>query len=102
MCALGAAALALAGTACTAEDPQQRAARQAAERYVRDRAGYTGDARCTDSARTGWFAKRFTHEYVCAARRDSGDCDWFLVRFDEARRVTVSLDRRLAGCVLPV
>jgi hypothetical protein len=88
---------------CSAEDTQQRAARQAAEHHVRNQSEYTGEAYCTDSASTGWFAKRFTEEYVCAVRRDEGDCDWFLVRFDERRgRVTVVLDERAAGCVLPV
>jgi hypothetical protein len=86
---------------CSPEDPQQRAARQAAEKHARGSGGYTGEARCTDSARTGWFAKRFTVEYVCAARRRDGDCDWLVVRFDPDRRVRVRLEQRSAGCTLP-
>jgi hypothetical protein len=95
-------AAAVVATGCSAEDPQQRAARQAAEKHARSLSGYTGEAHCTDSARTGWFAKRFTQEYVCAACRNDGDCDWLLVRFTEQRRVEVLLDARAAGCILPV
>jgi hypothetical protein len=94
--------VAVLAAGCQAEDTQQRAARQVAEKHARGVSGYTGEAHCTDSARTGWFAKRFTEVYVCAARRADGDCDWLLVRFDADRRVRVSLDRREAGCVLPV
>jgi hypothetical protein len=94
--------LAVVTAGCAPEDPQQRAARQAAERFVRDDSAYTGEAHCTDSARTGWFAKRFTEAYVCAARRDGGGCDWLAVRFDpQTRRVSVQLQQRDAGCILP-
>jgi hypothetical protein len=94
--------VAVLAAGCNPEDPQQRAARQAAEKHARESDGYTGDAHCSDSARTGWFAKRFTEEYVCAARRSDGDCDWLVVRFDADRRVRVRLEQRSAGCTLPV
>jgi hypothetical protein len=94
--------LAFGAAGCAPEDPQQRAARQAAQGFVRGAPGYTGEAHCTDSARTGWFAKRFTEVYVCAVRRDGGGCDWLAVRFDpRTRRVSVRLHQRDAGCILP-
>jgi hypothetical protein len=93
--------VAVLAAGCNPEDPQQRAARQAAEKHARESHVYTGDAHCSDSARTGWFAKRFTEEYVCAARRADGDCDWLIVRFDPDRRVRVRLEQRRAGCTLP-
>jgi hypothetical protein len=91
------AAIALAG--CTAELPEQQAARQAVEAHLLGLSGYDGEVHCTRNPRP-WFVQRAATAYICAARRDDGDCDWFRVTAQET--VSVRLDQERGGCVLPV
>ncbi len=95
---LSLAALALVG--CTAERPEQQAARQAVEAHLVAVAGYEDHIRCTRNPRP-WFVEQSTTMFICAARRDDGDCDWFRVTA-EGGAVTVALDRERGGCILPV
>ena len=90
------AAIALAG--CTAALPEQQAARDAVETHLLGLTGYDGDVHCTRNPRP-WFVERAASVYLCAARRDDGDCDWFRVTVD--RTVAVRLDQERGGCVLP-
>jgi hypothetical protein len=90
-------ALLLAG--CTAERPEQQAARQAVEAHLIGRSGYEGTVRCTRNPRP-WLVAQQARVFICAARRDDGDCDWYRVTVDGSVRVTP--DRRLGGCVLPL
>lgn len=93
--------LALLTAGCAGEDAQQRDAREEVEKHVRGLAAYdTDEVQCTDAAKV-WFSPRETSEFTCAVRRVEGGCDWFEVRVDrEARRVTVRLAERDAGCSL--
>ncbi len=92
------AALALAG--CTAERPEQGAARHFVEIHVSQLDGYDGEVHCTRNPRA-WFVEREATVYICAARRNDGDCDWFRVT-DTSPAPRVKLDRRRGGCVLPL
>ena len=47
-----------------------------------------------------WFVERETDEFICAAKRRDGDCDWFQATLKNAGWEVV-LDEREAGCVLP-
>ena len=91
-------ALMLAG--CTAERPEQQAARQVVEAYLVDRPGYDGTVHCTRNPRP-WFVGQEASVFICAARRDDGDCDWFRVTAEGGSR-RAALDRRRGGCVLPL
>jgi hypothetical protein len=90
--------LALAG--CSAERPEQQAARQTVEAHLAGTAGYDGHVRCTRNPRP-WFIEQPATVYICAARRDDGDCDWYRVTVGDGR-VEVTSDRERGGCVLPV
>ncbi len=74
---------------------------QAHLRTLDDAARYDADdVHCTDAAKV-WFRPQETNEFICAVRLAEGGCDWFAVDVDrERRRVTVTLDRRDAGCTL--
>lgn len=85
---------------CTAERPEQGAARQLVELHVSQLDGYDGEVHCTRNPRA-WFVERKATVYICAARLESGDCDWFRVT-DEAPAPVVTLERRRGGCVLPL
>jgi hypothetical protein len=85
---------------CTAERPEQTAARAAVEAHLAGRDGYEGTVRCTRNPRP-WLVPQEAHLYVCAARRDDGDCDWYRVTTSDGR-VRVALDRPRGGCVLPL
>ena len=88
-------------TGCAAEDPAQRHVRRAVEAHVLDLGGYdAGRTSCTSTPRP-LFVEERTEVYVCSGRRSDGRCDWFEARL-VGRDVTVTLDRRDAGCVLPV
>ena len=91
-------ALLLAG--CTAERPEQGAARELVEIHVSQLDGYDGEVHCTRNPRA-WFVEREATVYICAARRDDGDCDWFCVT-DTSPAPTVTLERPRGGCVLPL
>lgn len=99
--AVGGTLVALLATGCAPEDPAQRYVRQHVEEHVGTLAGYDpGRTSCTSTPRP-WFVEETTEVYVCAARRDDGDCDWFEARL-VGRDVTVRLDRPRGGCVLPI
>jgi hypothetical protein len=90
--------LALAG--CTAERPEQEAAREQVEIHLATRDGYDGTVHCTRNPRP-WFVGQDATVFICAARRNDGDCDWF--RVDVGNGVPrVRLERERAGCVLPL
>ncbi len=91
-------ALLLAG--CTAELPEQQAARQILQAYLVDRPGYDGTVHCTRNPRP-WFVGRTASVFICTARRDDGDCDWFRVTA-AGGPPRAALDRERAGCVLPL
>jgi hypothetical protein len=95
---LGLVALAVAG--CTAETPEQQAARELVETHISQDARYDGHVRCTRNPRP-WFVTRQANVFVCAARRQDGDCDWFRVTRGTLR-ATVTFDRERGGCVLPM
>ena len=90
---------------CSVESLEQRRAREAAQEHVRGlpRAGEydPGDTHCTDSATLGWFVEQETAVFVCAVRKRGDGCDWFRVSLGNVG-VTVALEARNAGCVLPV
>ena len=92
------AALLLAG--CTAELPEQAAARNLVEIHVSQLDGYDGVVHCTRNPRA-WFVERAATMYICTARRNDGDCDWFRVT-DTSPAPTVTLEQRRGGCVLPL
>ena len=94
----------LVAAGCAAEDPQQEAAREEVQAHLgtlADASRYdVDDVHCTDAAKI-WFRPQETSEFTCAVRLAEGGCDWFAVDVDrERRRVTVTLDRRDAGCTL--
>jgi hypothetical protein len=98
VCAALPLALVLGG--CTAERPEQEAARGVVEAHLVGKAGYDGTVRCTRNPRP-WFVEQESSVFICAARRDDGDCDWFrVVSGDAVPRV--ALDRERGGCVLPL
>jgi hypothetical protein len=93
-------ALVLVLAGCAAERPEQQAARQAVEAHLVGTAGYDGQVHCTRNPRP-WFVERPAAVYICAARRDDGDCDWYRVTAVEGE-VEVVLDRERGGCILPL
>jgi hypothetical protein len=90
--------LALAG--CTAERPEQQAAREQVEIHIAGRDGYDGTVHCTRNPRP-WFVEQEATVFICTARRDDGECDWYRVDVSSGR-VRVALDRVRGGCVLPL
>ena len=90
----------LALTGCTAERPEQQAARELVEIHLASLSGYDGTVHCTRNPRP-WFVGQTTTVFICAARRDDGDCDWFRVS-TATDPSTVQLDRERGGCVLPL
>ena len=86
------------------EDETQRFAREATESYLAERAGYDLDGvRCTGNPRP-WFVERQAAVVICAARRETGGCDWYRVQLvPRASRVAtqIRLEAKNAGCVLP-
>ena len=99
--ALALTALVLLVSGCAGEDAQQQDAREEVEKHVRSLPQYDADEiQCTDAAKT-WFAQQATSEFTCAVHRVESGCDWFGVLVErEARRVTVKLVQRDAGCSL--
>lgn len=91
------AVLLLAG--CGAESPRQSDARAAVQRVLSAAEYEVGRTRCTDDP-APWFVERGTEEYVCAAYRRRGGCDWYGATLKNAGWA-VRVDRRGAGCVLP-
>jgi hypothetical protein len=85
---------------CNAERPEQAAARQAVEAHLTGLRGYEGTVRCTRNPRP-WFVSQQATVFICAARREDGDCDWFRVTA-RAPSLRVALDRERGGCVLPL
>ncbi len=61
-----------------------------------------GDARvsCTRAARVGYLHELDTKQFLCLARRGTGDCDRYRVTRREDR-YSVRLLERHADCVLP-
>ncbi len=100
--ALAAALLVLAAVGCAPEDPTQRAVRERVEAHVAGLDGY--DASRTHCTRTPspWLVERPTRVYLCAARRDDGDCDWFEATIEGPDELRITLDRTRGGCILPV
>ncbi len=92
--------LALVLVGCTAERPEQEAARKAVEAHLVGMAGYEDHVRCTRNPRP-WFIEQPASVLICAARRDDGDCDWFRVSAKDGA-LEVALDRERGGCILPV
>ncbi len=92
-------ALVLVFAGCTAEQPEQQAARQAVEAHLVGMTGYEDHVRCTRNPRP-WFVEREATVFICAARQNDGDCDWFRVTAERGH-VTVGLERERGGCVLP-
>jgi hypothetical protein len=86
------------------EGDGQRLAREATESYLSDNDAYeAGEVRCTGNPSL-WFVERQTTEFICAARRANGGCDWFrveLVPVSARVAASVELESRDAGCVLP-
>jgi len=92
--------LGLVTAGCTAERPEQGAARQLVEIHVSQLEGYDDEVHCTRNPRA-WFVEREATVYICTARRDDGDCDWFRVT-DTSPAPAVTLEQRRGGCVLPL
>lgn len=93
-------AVALLASGCEPEDPAQRYVREQVQAHLVTLGGYDpGRTACTGSPRP-WFVERATGVYVCAGHKTDGRCDWFTAGL-EGQYVTVALDRRDAGCVLP-
>ena len=93
-------AVALLLVGCSAELPEQEAARNLVEIHVSQLDGYDGEVHCTRNPRA-WFVEREATVSICTARRDDGDCDWFRVT-DTSPAPAVTLERRRGGCVLPL
>src|SRR5690242_11657902 len=91
-CALAAAAAVL--TAC-AESPGQHAARLKVEQAA-DRAGRTGDTKCTPNARLFFAQGPTASVFICLVKVGGGSCDRYVVR-----KGSVRLQRREADCILP-
>jgi hypothetical protein len=68
--------------------------------HLAGRGGYEGTIRCTRHPRP-WLVPQEATVFICAARRDDGDCDWYRV-VDRVTGVDVSLERLRGGCVLPL
>jgi hypothetical protein len=95
-------ALALVGAGCGAERPEQQGARSAVEAHLAGADGYEGTVRCTRNPRP-WLVPQQSRVFICAARRDDGDCDWYRVSVPEGTgTVAVTLDRARGGCVVPL
>lgn len=96
----GALVLAIVAAGCSAEDPAQRYVRQHVADHVATLPGYEpANTHCTSTPRP-WLVERSTEVYLCAVRRTDGDCDLFSGRL-VGRDVTVTLQTRKAGCILP-
>jgi hypothetical protein len=92
--------LVVAASGCTAERPEQQAARQAVQAHLATATGYDDEIHCTRNPRP-WFIERPVNVFICAAERDDGDCDWYRVTARDGK-VVVALEREHAGCVLPL
>jgi hypothetical protein len=96
-CSVLAVTLLLAG--CGRESSRQAAARAAVEETLPAATYDVGATRCTGDP-APWFVERETTQYICAARRRSGGCDWYAATLKNAGWEVV-LDRANAGCILP-
>jgi hypothetical protein len=97
---LGCALLVLVLAGCTAERPEQQAAREQVEIHLATRDGYDGTVHCTRNPRP-WFVGQDATVFICTARRDDGDCDWY--RVDTGSGAWhVTLEQERGGCVLPL
>ncbi len=94
------AGVALLVTGCSAERPEQQAAREVVTRHVLALDGYDpDDIHCTGNPRP-WFVEQETNVYICAVGLGDGDCDWFRVTVRDGS-AEVRLEARHGGCVLP-
>jgi hypothetical protein len=84
-------AVALTGCAGT----QQGNAENALEARIGD-----ADVSCTRAARVGYLHELDTTQFLCLARRGTGDCDRYRVS-KRKRRYDVTLLERHGDCVLP-
>jgi hypothetical protein len=78
-----------------AEEPAQHTARLAVERAA-DRAGRSGQTKCTPSARLFFAQGPKASVFICLVRVGGGVCDRYLVQNGSVR-----LQRREADCILP-
>ena len=85
------AAVALTGCSGT----QQGNAEDALEARIGD-----ADVSCTRAARRGYLHEVETKQFLCLARRATGNCDRYRVTLRE-RRYGVTLLEKHADCVLP-
>jgi hypothetical protein len=86
-------------TGCGAGSTREQAARQAVVDKLSPSDYDVGRTHCTDNP-APWFVERDTDVFVCAARRNDGDCDWYQATLKNAGWEVV-LDQPHAGCVLP-
>lgn len=91
---ISALALVAVLTAC-AEEPGQHAARIAVER-ASQKAGRSGDTKCTPSARLFFAQGQKATVFICLVKVGGGVCDRYIVKKGE-----VGLQRREADCILP-
>jgi hypothetical protein len=91
-CALLAGAAVL--TAC-AESPRQHAARLKVEQAA-ERAGRTGDTKCTPNPRLFFAEGPEASVFICLVKVGGGSCDRYIVKKGEVR-----LQMRHADCILP-
>ena len=81
-------------TAC-AEAPAQHAARLKVEAAA-ERAGRSGDTRCTANPRVFFAQGPAASVFICLVKVGGGACDRYVVRKDVVR-----LQLREADCILP-
>jgi hypothetical protein len=85
--------VALVLTGCSGT--QQGNAESALEARIGD-----ADVSCTRAARVGYLQELDTKQFLCLARRATGNCDRYRVSKRE-RRYAVTLLERHGDCVLP-
>jgi hypothetical protein len=92
VCALAAGAAVLTGCA---ESPGQHAARLKVEQAA-ERAGRTGDTKCTPNPRLFFAEGPTATVFICLVKAGGGSCDRYIVK-----KGVVRLQRREADCILP-